>query len=233
MVYEDRAWDYHTFQPDRDTKKADDKLARILNATDPDMSKFQARGGKLIMYHGWSDAAITPLNAIAITRPSGSPSRSCASSWFRECSIAAAVPARTTSASQSPGVTADAEHDINAALERWVEEGVAPAQIIAKSARIARVRYVPTRRSRPTKAPAAPTTPPTSSVSKVSLAYCAGNNPGIQRDASAAGKARRNGALGLSETRTPALVRAETIRRAWRSPVPTTASTSPRANSPR
>jgi feruloyl esterase len=25
----------------------------------------------------------------------------------------------------------DAEHDVNVALERWVEEGVAPAQIVA------------------------------------------------------------------------------------------------------
>jgi feruloyl esterase len=29
-------------------------------------------------------------------------------------------------------VSGDALHDVNAALEKWVEEGVAPAQIIAK-----------------------------------------------------------------------------------------------------
>jgi feruloyl esterase len=31
----------------------------------------------------------------------------------------------------SPGVSGDALHDIDAALERWVEEGVAPSQLIA------------------------------------------------------------------------------------------------------
>ena len=30
----------------------------------PDLSKFKARGGKLLMYHGWNDTAISPGNAI-------------------------------------------------------------------------------------------------------------------------------------------------------------------------
>ena len=60
MVYENAAWDYRTFNPDRDSKAADSKLAGVLNATDPNLERFKARGGKLILYHGWSDAAIPP-----------------------------------------------------------------------------------------------------------------------------------------------------------------------------
>ena len=41
-----------------------------------------------------------------------------------------------------------------------------------------------------------------------------GNKPGIHREASAAGNARRKGARGLSETSTPRSSRAEAIRRA-------------------
>ena len=37
---------------------------RDWNATNPDLSAFKKRGGKLIIYHGWSDAAIAPVNAI-------------------------------------------------------------------------------------------------------------------------------------------------------------------------
>src|SRR5271157_3619441 len=60
-----------------------------------------------------------------------------------------------------------------------------------------------------------------------------GNNPGIQREARAAGKARRRGARELSDTKTSLFRRADTTRRAWRSPVPATVPASPRGSSPR
>jgi len=36
-----------------------------LDSTDPDLSRFRAHGGKLILYHGWNDPAISPENTIA------------------------------------------------------------------------------------------------------------------------------------------------------------------------
>ena len=33
-------------------------------ATNPDLSAFRERGGKLIVYHGWSDPALTPLETV-------------------------------------------------------------------------------------------------------------------------------------------------------------------------
>ena len=39
-------------------------MAKVLNATDPNLKEFKDRGGKLMLYHGWSDAAIPPVNAI-------------------------------------------------------------------------------------------------------------------------------------------------------------------------
>jgi feruloyl esterase len=35
-----------------------------LNARDPDLSAFRARGGKLLLYHGWADTALTPYMSI-------------------------------------------------------------------------------------------------------------------------------------------------------------------------
>lgn len=60
-----------------------------------------------------------------------------------------------------------------------------------------------------------------------------GNKPGIQRAAKLAGKMSRSGDRGVSDTSTPLSSRADTIRRACRSPVPTTVSASPRGSSPR
>ena len=45
-------------------KLADDQQGATFNAIDPNLKPFAARGGKLIMYHGWSDAALPPVAAI-------------------------------------------------------------------------------------------------------------------------------------------------------------------------
>ena len=49
---------------DATLRQAKEKSAD-LDATNPDLTKFAARGGKLILYHGWNDPAISPWNAIA------------------------------------------------------------------------------------------------------------------------------------------------------------------------
>jgi len=64
MVYGKSDWDYRTFQVDPGMQAATDKTASALNATNPDLGAFQARGGKLILYHGWEDPAIPALNTI-------------------------------------------------------------------------------------------------------------------------------------------------------------------------
>jgi hypothetical protein len=40
-------------------------MHRIYDSTDPDLSQFATAGGKLLLYHGWSDPHISPLNTIA------------------------------------------------------------------------------------------------------------------------------------------------------------------------
>jgi tannase/feruloyl esterase len=135
MVFEDKAWDWHTFRPDRDSKVADDKVARLLNATDPDLGKFQARGGKLILYHGWSDAGISPLSTIDYYKSVQATMGKNADSFVRLFMVpgmqhCAGGPG-PADFGQGGAATGDAEHDINSALERWVETGTAPARIIA------------------------------------------------------------------------------------------------------
>jgi hypothetical protein len=39
-------------------------MAKILSATDPDVSVFRKHGGKIITYHGWADAGVNPLGTI-------------------------------------------------------------------------------------------------------------------------------------------------------------------------
>ncbi len=135
MIY-DPSWDFRTFQIDRDTKAADDKLSSVLNATNPDLREFRKRGGKLIVYHGWSDAAIPALNAIDYYRSvvermgpkeTGEFVRLFMVPGMQHCG-GGSGPNSFGQMSAAPG---DPLHDVDIALERWVEQGIAPERIIA------------------------------------------------------------------------------------------------------
>jgi len=65
MVMDDPKWNVLTANVDTSLQKAKEKTATELDATNPDLSKFAARGGKLIMYHGWNDPGISPWNSVA------------------------------------------------------------------------------------------------------------------------------------------------------------------------
>ena len=127
MVYDDAAWDYHTFDPERDVKKADAKMAHILNSNDADIKPFVKRGGKLILYHGWSDAAIPAYNSI---------------NYYNR--VAEKLKAKETDASVRLYLAPGMQHcgggpgpnsfDMNAPIEAWVEKGVAPGPIVARRA---------------------------------------------------------------------------------------------------
>ncbi|MCZ4061085.1 tannase/feruloyl esterase family alpha/beta hydrolase [Pantoea sp. LMR881] len=41
------------------------KLHNLYDATNPDLRAFAKAGGKLIIWHGWADPHISPLNSIA------------------------------------------------------------------------------------------------------------------------------------------------------------------------
>jgi len=136
MVYDNPSWDFHTFNWDRDVKVADEKLAHILNATNPDLTQFKKRGGKLIIYHGWDDAAIPAQFAIDYYKSVLSKmGKKNADEFVRLFMVPGmqhcAGGAGCDTFGQFTMAQGDPEHDINAALERWVEKGIAPSKIIA------------------------------------------------------------------------------------------------------
>jgi feruloyl esterase len=58
------ATNYANFDFDRDVDTVDDQLARTLNADSADLSDFNRRGNKLLMYHGWADPLIPSQSSI-------------------------------------------------------------------------------------------------------------------------------------------------------------------------
>lgn len=63
-VFHDPDWKWKTFIFDRDVELSDERVGKIVNAIDPDLEAFRARGGKLIMIQGWNDPLTPPLEPI-------------------------------------------------------------------------------------------------------------------------------------------------------------------------
>jgi feruloyl esterase len=137
MVYEKADWDYRTFNFSEAGKLAESKTAAALDAIDPNLSAFMKRGGKLIMYHGWNDPAIPPVNTInyfesVLARMGSHDSESFARLFMvpgmGHCGGGPGPNAFGQGGSANPD---DPEHNIYRALEQWVEQGVAPERLTA------------------------------------------------------------------------------------------------------
>ena len=123
VAYNDAKWDWRTFDVSKDLPIVDQKVGAIVNAVNPDLSKFKARGGKLLMYHGWNDTAISPGNAIdyytSVQKRMGGK---------QDDFIRLFMAPGMNHCGGGPGPNL-----VNwmAALERWREAGVAPERIDA------------------------------------------------------------------------------------------------------
>ena len=123
MAYNTADWDPRTFELDRDLKVVDEKVGTILNAVNPDLRRFKARGGKLLLYHGWNDTAISPGNAIdyytsVLDRMGGKQED------FVRLFMAPGM-------GHCQGGAGPSQVNWMAALERWRESGAAPDRIEA------------------------------------------------------------------------------------------------------
>jgi feruloyl esterase len=63
LVYNDPEWSYVDYDYE-DFWPVSERVASTLNATDPDLSAFRDRGGKLLIHNGWGDMALTPYGTI-------------------------------------------------------------------------------------------------------------------------------------------------------------------------
>ena len=58
FIYQDPDWTYEGYDFSS-YEKDSQHIQQVLNSNDPDLDAFREQGGKLLMFHGWSDAALT------------------------------------------------------------------------------------------------------------------------------------------------------------------------------
>ncbi len=142
VVFENPKWDFRTMNFDKDVALGDEKGGSILNSTSPDLRAFRAHGGKLIQYHGWGDAAISPLSSIDYygrvqTMLAKDPGVG-VQDFYRlflvpgmgHCGGGVGPNSFGNVFESGRNATGDPEHDVVSALDRWVEKGKAPDKII-------------------------------------------------------------------------------------------------------
>ena len=98
---------------------------KAADAADPNLTAFATRGGKLLMYHGWSDALVAPLASITyynrVLAAMGGASKT--SEWIRLFMAPGMGHCR--------GGDGPNTFDAVGALDEWVEARKPPDRIIA------------------------------------------------------------------------------------------------------
>ncbi len=104
-------------------------MAAVYNSDSPDLSAFRKADGKMIVWHGWADAIVTPYKTI---------------DWYEKAAAAAGGEAELQKNVKlfmipgmdhcgllpGPGGISQAKIDPLSALEAWVEEGKAPTTVM-------------------------------------------------------------------------------------------------------
>jgi feruloyl esterase len=125
IAFNDANLDWHQFNLDRDMPLID-KAVGYVDAVNPDLGKFKKSGGKLLLTHGWSDTGITPETTIWYYESVLDKMGKNQSDWMRLF-----MAPGMGHCGGGPGVNT---FDSIGTLEKWVEKGIAPEQMMGTGA---------------------------------------------------------------------------------------------------
>jgi feruloyl esterase len=124
LVLKDQTWDVATFDLERDIPRAMAADVGDFMTTKADLREFFARGGKLLLWHGWTDGMIPAENSV---------------DYYQQVLAASGPDARNGARLfMLPGVDHCAggegpdQLDALGVIDAWVEGGKAPERVVAR-----------------------------------------------------------------------------------------------------
>ena len=117
LAHNDANWDWKTFNLETDPALAKSKIG-FIDSTNPDMTAFKNRGGKLILYHGWADPAIQAGHTIVYYDSVLAKMGKSQDNWMRLYMV--------PGMGHCGGGSGPNQIDWLGALETWREKGQAP-----------------------------------------------------------------------------------------------------------
>ena len=138
IIDSDPAWTLEQFEFSHDNIDADLRMGSVYDARDPDLSRFAARGGKLILYHGWSDQALQPRLTIDYYQRVQSAAGEAAAANFVVLymvpgmwHVFAGDGPNAFGQAMAPAPSASKANNIGSVLIAWVEQGEPPGPVVA------------------------------------------------------------------------------------------------------
>ncbi len=126
VVFKNPDWDPRQLNYDSHVDQASRGGNRVFDANDPDVSRFTAHGGKLLMYQGWAEPGIPPGHVVT---------------YYEAARAATANGGDAIRLFMVPGMghcgggDGASTFDMAAALDAWVTSGRPPASIPASRVR--------------------------------------------------------------------------------------------------
>jgi feruloyl esterase len=114
-------YDYQTFDFDRDIHMLDN-WSKLADAKNPDLGKFNKRGGKLIMTYGWADSILQPMAGVNYYQQAVQKNGANTAEFFRLFMVPGMAHC-------GGGIGPDRNDSVTAMID-WVEKGKAPDSIV-------------------------------------------------------------------------------------------------------